>query len=166
MQPFPCKTSSAHFISITSRTLCMAPSESITEMPRIPLNSGSGRAKPGTKHGIQLLLQLLEKPGQVPAEVFRGLFIPEAPTSARLFCRSDQGVPVLAVLWSPHGCPQDPSTHPALPLPFPPPPVSSGDADFGTAVPSPVSLTPGLMVGVGSGKMFSWFSFSVPQAGN
>lgn len=114
-----------------------------------------GRAKPGTKRGLQLLLQLLEKSGQVPAEGFRGLIIPEAPTSACLFSPSDQGVPVLAVLWSPRVCPHDPSTHPALPLPFPPLPVSSGDADFGTAVPCPVSLTRGLMVGVALGKMFS-----------
>lgn len=69
-----------------------------------------GRAKPGTKHGLQLL-QLLEK-----VEVFRGLFIPEAPTSACLFCPSDQGVPVLAVLWCPHVCPQD--HPPVLPCPF------------------------------------------------
>lgn len=138
MQLFPCKTCTAHLISITSWTPCIAPSESILEMPWILLNSGSGmgRAKPGTKRGLQLLLQLLEKSGQVPAEVFRSLFIPEAPISACLFCPSDRGVPILAVLCSPHVCPQDPSTHPALPFPSPPsPPVSSGDADFGTAVP-------------------------------
>lgn len=154
MQLFTCKTSTTHFIFISNLTLCTAPSESIVEMPWIPLNSGSimGPRKSeiwGTKHGLKLLLQLLEKLEQVPAEGFRSLFIPEAPTSVHLICPSDQSVPILAVVCSPHVCPRGPSM-----LPLPPPPVPSGAANFGTAALCLVSLTPRLSVawgGVGGG---------------
>lgn len=115
MQLFTCKTSTTRFGFISNLTLCTAPSESIVEMPWIPLNSGSitGRAKSGDKGGLKLFLQLLEKPGQVPAEGFRSMFIPEASTSVCPICPSERGVPILAVVCAPGVCTRDPSIHPA-----------------------------------------------------